>query len=115
MMTSSALRLLAARVATTKVKTQRCEDRREHAQGGAQRVFGQVARIERDRRNVEPFERRAHLVRAMGDRRKRPGDQDEHDDIVEIGIRPRRPRPSGGRRMTPETKRIFMLLFADLL
>ena len=74
-------------------KQQRQEDRREHAQRGAQRIFGQIARVERDWRDIEPFERRAHLVRAMGNRRECAGDQNEHDEVVEVRQEPARSEP----------------------
>ena len=87
-MTSSALRLLAAERRDHEGEEQRDQDGREHAQRRAQRIFRQVARVERDRRDVEPFERRAHLVRAMGDRREGARDQDEDREVVEIGAGP---------------------------
>ena len=85
MMTISALRLLAAKVAKMKVKIERREDGGEHAQGRAQRIFGQVPRIERDRRDVERGERGRHLPPA-GDHQYEPGeDQRDRREIILIG------------------------------
>ena len=85
MMTSSALRLLAASVADHEGEQQRRQDGREHAQRGAQRVFRQIGRIERDRGDIELGQRRAHLARAVGHQHEDAGDQDEDDEVVEIG------------------------------
>ena len=52
---------------------QRREDRGEHPQRGAQGIFRQVRRVERDRGDIELRQRRAHLARAMGQQHEAGG------------------------------------------
>ena len=63
---------------------ERREDRGKHAQGREQRITGQLRRIERYGRDVEPTERPTHPARPIGKRHEAGGDDDENDDIEEV-------------------------------
>ena len=85
MMTSSALRLLAASVATTKVKSSEANERREHAQRGQQRVARQARRVEHDRRVGDRLQRPVHLPDAVHHQHRRAGDQAEGQEVEAVG------------------------------
>ena len=97
MMTSSALRLLAASVATTKVKSSEADDRREHAQRRAQRVVRQAGGIERD--SARPGGRSAGGPSAARRARPtRPARDQEDGGEVAAGRGELPPRKSGEQR-----------------
>ena len=83
--TSSAVRLLAASVATTKVNSSETMMAANMRKRRAQGVFRQVGGVERHGLAGQPRGGRRHFVRAMGDQHEDARDQDEDREIVEIG------------------------------
>ena len=92
MMTSAGLAALGGERGDHEGEQQRGEDRREHPHRGAQRIFGQVARIERDRRDVQARQRRLHLVGAVRHRDDEPEQEDEDHPVVRIRNEAARPK-----------------------
>jgi len=63
---------------------QRCDHCRQHPQGRAQRIFGQVDRIERNDRLLELQERRQGLVGALCCKQQQPEDEWKSYDVPEV-------------------------------
>ncbi len=74
---------------------QRRSECRDHAQHGSEAIFGQIARIERDRELLARNERHAHLLARPGDQRDSADDERQRYPVPEAGHETRRPRDDG--------------------
>ena len=91
----SACRLLAASARVGEAEDQRGDQRRDHAQHGAQRVFRQAPRVEADRQRLAEFVARAHREAAPRDESQSPEHQRQRHEIPGVRAQPRRPGDQG--------------------